>query len=376
MILAENPACNPSCRVCHYKHLDYETQLTRKQTWASTCLSPWKDVLREMIPAPAGERMAYRAKSWMRSSFADGVLSFGMIRAARVDGEWGKEFISWDHCPLHLRPIQEVISRLRHALASEAPSFSEKSLHGVWFGSSDLVIVSRLGIYPELLSMDWSPILSSPFSRVWLHQTPQVGKKVFGAGEILQVWGRPSNTIHPIRAFRQVAGSLLGEARTAAVRALMEEKPEMVLDLYCGTGELASLIPAEVGWLGIEHSKEAVLHAWSLGEGRSAFHEAYEGAVERRLCDPRVLGKIPSSYALYLNPPRPGLGEEGREQLRTLIRGKYPHSIVYLSCSASSLARDLQSLCKEGFQVESLQPYDFFPQTEHFETLAILKRTE
>src|SRR4051812_30520072 len=69
--LSSNPACNPACRVCHYKHLDYASQLKRKQSWAVEQLGHWGDALREIRPAPEPERLGYRAKSWMRSSYQE-----------------------------------------------------------------------------------------------------------------------------------------------------------------------------------------------------------------------------------------------------------------------------------------------------------------
>lgn len=372
MTLAEDPACNTLCRACHYKHLDYPAQLVRKQKWARECLVHWRNLLGEIIPAPAEERIGYRSKSWMRGNFHTGSLSFGMFRAVQMGGKWGQEFISWDECPLHLQAIQTMTGRLREGLLREAAAFSENDLFGVWMGNPHLVIVSRAEDEKVLAALDWSRILVPPFNRVWFHSTSQVGKKVFGASAIRQIFGPPVDSLHPIRAFRQVAGSLLQEARNRAVKSLLATNPEMILDLYCGTGDLSLLVPENVGWVGIEHSKEAVIYAQSLRRGHEAIHQAYEGAVEQRLNDSQVLGRISSPYSIYINPPRPGLGNEGQSRFGKLIREKRPRSIVYLSCSASSLSRDLTFLSEEGFRVESLQPYDFFPQTEHFETLAVL----
>ena len=39
------------------------------------------------------------------------------------------------------------------------------------------------------------------------------------------------------------------------------------------------------------------------------------------------------------------------------------------------LRRDLDVLCKQGYRVARITPYDFFPQTQHVETLVLLERT-
>jgi len=48
-------------------------------------------------------------------------------------------------------------------------------------------------------------------------------------------------------------------------------------------------------------------------------------------------------------------------------------TLSHLSCSAGTLGRDLQTLTTAGYAVNTLIPYDFFPQTRHVETLALLQ---
>lgn len=375
-ILANHPLCNPVCRVCHYKGFDYERQIQLKERWAELQLNPWKNVLKKIRPAPDEERSAYRSKSWMRASFQEGAVSFGMFRSVKLLGRWEKEFISWDTCPIHLSSIQQMIRKLRESFPRQHFDVFRESLMGVWIGSPHLVVVSRsASLQSFVTALDWDQILVPPFDRVWFHCNPQVGRKIFGNRPIEIIAGSSGDSgraVHPIRAFRQSAQTLLIEARKLAVQALLKGGPAQVLDLYCGTGDLSLLLPPEIGWIGIELAQDAVLYANSLRPLERSLHSAYAGAVEHRLADPSVLKKISESYALYLNPPRSGLTQEACSKGVALIRQKAPTSIVYLSCSASSLARDLVVFEKEGYQVKSLQPFDFFPQTEHFETLAIL----
>lgn len=377
-ILSANPLCNPRCRVCHYKDLDYPTQIQRKQQWAGEQLAPWSHVLQEIHPAPESERIGYRSKSWMRASFEEGELSLGMFRSIRNSlrpGHWEKEFISWDTCPLHTGAIQTLLRNLKaEELCNDEVS---KSLVGIWFGSPHLVIVSQsLELKEKVKEWKWDRILAPPFRQVWFHCNPQVGKKIFGHHPIesLNHESTSQELVHPIRAFRQIAQSLLREARLLAVNFLIQDQPSFVLDLYCGTGDLSLLLPPELGWLGIELSSEAVKFANSLRDSKRAVHSAYVGAVEHRLNDPQVLHRIEGSYVMYINPPRSGMSEEACESVLKCIQTTPPSKIAYLSCSASSLARDIKKFETSGYRVELLQPFDFFPQTEHFEILAMLKR--
>ena len=407
----EKLGCNPECRVCHYKHLDYDSQLTFKRRWALKNLARWQGVLRDLIPAPEEDRLGYRSKTWLRAHYqseeavgtSSGTLldysvmtprdlSFGMFRSLQREGKWEKEFVSWNTCPIPIPPIQEMVSRIRSTLQSLTPrqifathfpdrlltqeisEFVLQSLVGVWMGYPHLVIISREAHQEVFQRIDWSKILVHPFNRVWFHQNAQVGRKIFGHRPIELIFGPPASDDHPIRAFRQMARGLLVQAREQAVSALLKSNPTFILDLYCGTGDLSHLLPPEVGWLGIEHSKDAVQFANSLRSGKESMHQAYTGGVEQRLADPRVLSRISGSYSLYLNPPRQGLTADASARLLEVIQKNPPNRIAYLSCSASSLARDLEWIEAAGYSVETLQPYDFFPQTEHFEILANLTR--
>lgn len=85
----------------------------------------------------------------------------------------------------------------------------------------------------------------------------------------------------------------------------------------------------------------------------------------------REWAKTSGVRLLYVNPPRTGLEPE---ILTWAIDEFRPERLAYLSCSAGTLSRDLRALTVAGYKVEALVPYDFFPQTHHVETLALLRQ--
>jgi hypothetical protein len=94
-----------------------------------------------------------------------------------------------------------------------------------------------------------------------------------------------------------------------------------------------------------------------------------EGDVDQMLGGLREKGMTLIDAAI-LDPPRKGVLPENLTRLAAF----QPERIVYVSCDPSTLARDLELLAKQGYQVEWAQPLDMFPQTYHVETIVKLTR--
>jgi 23S rRNA (uracil1939-C5)-methyltransferase len=71
-----------------------------------------------------------------------------------------------------------------------------------------------------------------------------------------------------------------------------------------------------------------------------------------------------------VNPPRAGLGDAVIGAFAPL---RVPR-LVIVSCDPGSLARDVASLARAGYQLRDAVPVDQFPGTAHVETVALLDR--
>jgi 23S rRNA (uracil1939-C5)-methyltransferase len=49
---------------------------------------------------------------------------------------------------------------------------------------------------------------------------------------------------------------------------------------------------------------------------------------------------------------------------------------LYLSCHPESLMRDLKIFIQADWEICKVIPFDFFPKTQHIETLVLLKPKE
>ena len=49
-----------------------------------------------------------------------------------------------------------------------------------------------------------------------------------------------------------------------------------------------------------------------------------------------------------------------------------PEKIVYVSCNATTMARDVKYLVENGYKVEEVQPVDMFPMSSHVESIILM----
>lgn len=142
-----------------------------------------------------------------------------------------------------------------------------------------------------------------------------------------------------------------------------------LIDAYCGIGTY-SLPLARDGWQvrGLERNPVAVRLARLNGADNGLGDRCRFEAVDVDAVLPSLL---PGSAVLFVDPPRKGL----EPATLAAILASPPPTLLYLSCDPATLARDLRQLTEQGgYGVESVQPIDFFPQTSHVETLAVLNR--
>jgi 23S rRNA (uracil747-C5)-methyltransferase len=144
-----------------------------------------------------------------------------------------------------------------------------------------------------------------------------------------------------------------------------ELAPESVWDLYCGVGGFALHVAAPGrDVVGIETSVEAIasatLSAAELGlDGvRFAAGDATQFA----------LAATAAPDVVIVNPPRRGIGDV----LSRWLEASDVRHVVYSSCNAASLARDLAAM--PSLRPRRAQVLDMFPQTTHYEVLTLLER--
>ena len=140
------------------------------------------------------------------------------------------------------------------------------------------------------------------------------------------------------------------------------------MEAFCGTGIMTAMLAQKCEKIiGIDIEK-------------SSINDAHENAKNNGITNAQFIcadanaeiGRIARKQdidVMVVDPPRSGLGEEFIE---TISKSR-PEKIIYVSCNPATLAKNLESL-KKHYSLEFIQPYDMFPQTQHVECVALLKR--
>lgn len=144
------------------------------------------------------------------------------------------------------------------------------------------------------------------------------------------------------------------------------QKPD-IFDLYCGVGTIAQVLsPIAHHVTGIELVPEAIAAA-----KQNAAHNHIDNCTF-------IAGDVKNAVAelaekpeiIVIDPPRDGIHPKALPDMLSFA----PACFVYVSCKAPSLARDLPYFVSAGYQVQSVQCVDMFPQTPHIETVAFMTK--
>lgn len=209
------------------------------------------------------------------------------------------------------------------------------------------------------------PALNEQITHVRANPPPKGGIKV-----VLRV--QPEGWEVPRDSFFQNNFFLLPKLVGTVREFLQASGARHLIDLYCGVGffgiEAADVVE---NFIGVEYDKLAIAAARQNAASRKINNGEFVAAkAEDKL--PELLQKFPTDKTtVILDPPRKGCWPSLLELLRTTR----PAQVIYVSCHPATMARDLNILCGDGvFELARVQPLDMFPQTQHVECVADLRR--
>ncbi|PQY39582.1 23S rRNA (uracil(747)-C(5))-methyltransferase RlmC [Cronobacter sakazakii] len=189
---------------------------------------------------------------------------------------------------------------------------------------------------------------------IWLTQQQALAESFNG----VPLWIRPQSFF---QTNPTVASALYATARDW-VRALPVNH---MWDLFCGVGGFGlHCATPEMTLTGIEIAPEAIASARASAQALGLRNVHFQALDSTDF----ATGQQAVPDLVLVNPPRRGIGKALCEYLSRMA----PRYIVYSSCNAQTMAKDIGEL--PGYRIARVQLFDMFPHTAHYEVLTLLVR--
>ena len=317
-----------TCGGCQYQHLPYEKQLEWKTRQVRELLLHMVGIEEEVNPTiPSPKQWGYRSKitpHFQRpkpgEDFPIGFLEFN--RRTRL--------VDVYNCPIAMDEINEALQPIRDDVKRRAAEYKKGA----------------------------TLLLRATEDRVETDHRAPVSEKVgdlkfnFLAGDFFQ-----NNPF--------ILESFTGHAAEQA----KGPNQKYLLDAYCGSGLFGLTLAKNFEQVvGIELSETSAdwarRNAKTNGIENASFIASSAEALFADITFP------PEQTSVLIDPPRKGCSMDFLNQLFTFG----PSRVVYVSCNPATQMRDLKSFLEQGYKIESIQPFDLFPQTRHLECVIALSR--
>lgn len=149
----------------------------------------------------------------------------------------------------------------------------------------------------------------------------------------------------------------------------INNKFDLVYDLYCGTGTISQVISDVCkNVIGVEIVEEAVNKAKENAELNNIHNVQFISNDVNEYVKSNKINLIDNNNsAVILDPPRDGVNKNA---LSTILQFS-AKKIIYISCKIDSLVRDYEYFNNYGYDLIKLCPVDMFPWTKNVETVAL-----
>jgi len=300
------------CGGCQWQHVSIEAQQAAKLTIVKRALR-FEDVTLFTPSAPFGYRERAKLVSVQRGP---------QHRLLGFKRRQSHEVVDVPSCPLLATPLQNALAELR----KEALAPGEVALQVGIGGSVGIEHGGRAQI-----SLN--------------------GDKRIATSIDIAAPGEPPLEI-AIGGFAQV-GTVANQALTAAVLRHVGPTPGRVLELFAGSGNFtrflvgvsSHVVASDADLASIKYGKSNVPAATWLAPDAISITDTFDTIV--------------------VDPPRAGLDELALDLVRMAAK-----TLVYVSCDAQTLGRDVRKLAEFGLRLTHVEAFDLMPQTHHVEVVA------
>ncbi|MBD5463871.1 MAG: 23S rRNA (uracil(1939)-C(5))-methyltransferase RlmD [Lachnospiraceae bacterium] len=371
------------CGGCQLLHMEYKKQLDFKREQITTLLKPYGK-LEGIIGMETPEHYRHKVHA-----------VFGRDNRGRTICGVYKEgthiIVPVEKCLLENEKADEIIQTIKGLLKSfKIKTYDEDTGYGllrhvlvrVGCSTGQIMVVLVLGspilpsknnfvkalrkVHPEITTVVIN--VNDKKTSMVLGDKEQV---IYGPGYIEDRLCGMTFKISP-KSFYQVNPRQTEVLYQKAIAFAELSGKEVVLDAYCGTGTIGMIAAPHAGRvIGVELNKDAVRDAIAGAKRNQIsnirFYQADAGDFMVKMADSGEKVDV-----VLMDPPRTGSSEKFLKALVQLG----PRKIVYVSCNPETLARDLQYLCRKGYEMKKGVGVDMFPFTKHVETVVAIQRKD
>jgi 23S rRNA (uracil-5-)-methyltransferase RumA len=373
----QNPTCPHAppldmCGGCTFQHISYQHQIDAKSVALNSLWQEyWPTENQPLTVVGSPDPLTYRT----RMDFIASKGRFGLRRGGKFN-----YIIDLSTCYLIPPEGFAIVHTMWKALMERGvPDYNLRSHEGILRyivvrrSPANRYLIALITTVPdenasEAISAVAQATLTNP-AVVGVHWLRNDGPADVSFGEPFQHWGEAllpmqvgdvTLSIGPNTFFQNniyLLDHLLDAIKTSVGAATN------VADLYGGVGTIALSLAKQVGHV---HCVESFAPSVELCHHNIA-NSPYTNVTAEVADVAQFLQQSTTAYdVIVVDPPRAGLGPEVCAQI---IRHA-PQRLIYVSCNPLSQIEDTKLLCK-AYDITAVTGYDMFPQTPHFETMAI-----
>jgi len=368
------------CGGCQMIDVPYQEQLQRKQAMLQKLLGKYCRV----YPIVGMEDpFHYRNKvhavfGYRRGEVVSGVYEEGSHRLVPVE-----------HCLIEDQKADEIIGTIRALVKSfKIRTYDEDTGYGLLrhvlvrrgfaTGQIMVVLVTASPVFPSKNNFvralrERHPEITTVVQNINGRGTSMVlgdrEQVLYGRGYIEDVLCGCRFRLSS-RSFYQVNPVQTERLYAKAVELAGLSGKEQVLDAYCGIGTIGIIAARHAGQvIGVELNGDAV---------RDAVQNAKCNEIKniRFYCNDatkfmmQMAAEGAALDVVFMDPPRSGSTEE----FIRAVKAVKARRVVYVSCGPDTLARDLETFRKLGYEAKGAWGFDMFPVTNHCECCVKLER--
>lgn len=364
------------CGGCDLQHIQYNQQLAYKKSAMQNTFSKALQIVPQINDIVPSDQYYYRNKISLPVVYQDGRTQIGLFRVN------SHKVIELSDCVIQKPFVANLIQAISEYIdANNIMGYDEIACKGtlrhiVARQLNNTILITLVATTKLPNTKQLIEILSKYFENFGLNLNINSKKTnvIFG-DKFIPLYGPQQLSAvshgigYPISAysFMQINDQIREKIYNYVIDHV--QKVDNVIDAYSGAGLLTAML------------SKVCSHAYGIEIIESAVNDANQLAYDNNITNmhnilgdcavelPKLLQTLQGNTSVVLDPPRKGCDVAVLNSVKQCSIS----DVIYISCNPATLARDLNILSSD-YVIESVQPFDMFPNTKHVETVVVLKR--